>query len=165
MRIIIVLFFLGMASAMTFGQHSAQNTELRQLSKSFISSVKQEGDTYNEAVEFSIVRDTVVIHCMKWMSSETEKNEFVYLLPIKVIGDIELKEVQEEAMKVSMISITCNSGLPDFIFKFGSEKDVRQEMAGGVSEDDMTVYVTVTLPVITDGTKYERLRDILSSFK
>ena len=38
-------------------------------------------------------------------------------------------------------------------------------MAGGVSEDDMTVYVTVTLPVITDGTKYERLRDILSSFK
>lgn len=146
-------------------QYSGQNTELKQLSKDFISSVVEDGNTNNESVDFAIIRDTLVIHCAKWVTGDPEKNEFVYLIPVKSIGDIESKTIAGEGASVNMISITANSGLPDFIFKFGSVATVRQEMAGGVSEDDMTVFVTVTLPNIKDTTKYERLKTILTSLK
>ena len=148
-----------------YAQHNGQNTELKALSRDFNSTSTSEGITYQENADFAIIRDTLVIHCAKWIKGETEKNEFVYLLPVKSIGDIELKSTDTEGTSITMISITCNSGLPDFIFKYGSVALVREEMAGGVSEDDMTVYVTVTLPVIADMTKYERLRDVLASLK
>ncbi len=165
MKIVIILFLLTFTSYQCLSQYSGQNAELKQLSKDFISSTMDGTMTNNESVGFAIVRDTVVIHCAKWVSGEQEKNEFVYLLPVKSIGDIESKTMELDGLIVNMISLTSNSGLPDFIFKFGSVAVVRQEMAGGLSEDDMTVFVTITLPNIKDASKYDRLKTILSSLK
>lgn len=165
MKIVIVLLFFALTTGSVFSQYSGQNAELQQMSKDFVSSSVVDGSTHYESVDFSILKDTLVIHCAKWMAEGTEKNDFVYLLPVKSIGEIESKVMEEEGVKVNMISFTANSGLPDFIFKFGSVRAVREEMAGGVSEDDLTVFVTVTLPNIKDDTKYERLKIILTSLK
>ena len=165
MKNILFLLICVFISTKIVAQFSGQNAELKQLSKDFISSAVVDGSTNNESVDFAIIRDTLVIHCAKWVSGDAEKNEFVYLLPIKSIGEIESKTIEGEGAAVNMISVTANSGLPDFIFKFGSVATVREEMAGGVSEDDLTVFVTVTLPNIKDVTKYERLKLILTSLK
>ena len=165
MKLIVFAFMLLISVTDVSAQYNGQNTELRRMSNDFVSTTVSDGVSNNEAVDFSITRDTLVIHCSNWVSGETEKNEFVYLCPVKSIGDIELKTSENEGSNVNMINITSNSGLPDFIFKFGSVVSVKQEMARGVSEDDVTVYVTITLPVIADTTKYENLRDVLVSLK